>query len=78
MIDPSINSFLDYCEMYSSYVLKELFNNIITLHEAKQACKKYFLASKKMKSLEVINRFLSAIDLFHVEYCVRMVKSVMR
>lgn len=61
-------SFLDYCDVYSNLGLKELFNNVITLHEIEQACKKYFLSSKKTKSLEAINRFLSAIDLFYSEY----------
>lgn len=62
------NSFLDYCDEFSEYGLKELFNNVITLHEIEQACKKYFLSSKKTESLEAINRFLSAIDLFYLEY----------
>lgn len=64
------DSFLDYCDTFSNYGLKELFNNVITLHEIEQACKKYFLSSKKTKSLEAINRFLSAIDLFYSEYLI--------
>ncbi len=64
------NSFLDYCDVFSDYGLKELFNNVITLHEIEQACKKYFLSSKKTKTLEAINRFLSAIDLFYSEYLI--------
>lgn len=64
------DSFLDYCDIFSNYSLKELFNNMITLHEVEQACKKYFLSSKKTKSLEAINRFLSAIDLFYSEYLI--------
>lgn len=62
------NSFLEYCDAFSDYTLKELFNNVITLHEIVQACKKYFLSSKKTKSLEAINRFLRAIDLFYKDY----------
>lgn len=62
------DSFLNYCDLYSNLGVKELFNNVITLHEIEQACKKYFLSSKKTKSLEAINRFLSAIDLFYSEY----------
>lgn len=63
------NSFLEYCNKHPNNGLKRLFADI-TMFEIEQACKKYFLSSKRAKSLEAIQRFLSAMDMFYAEYLV--------
>ena len=59
------NSFLDYCDKYSDFSLKEMFEKHITVIEIQHACKAYVETSKKATSIEAVQRFLTAIDQFY-------------
>lgn len=60
------NCFLDYCNRhYPCVPLKDLFERKISLYDIKQACKIYITKSKKAKSIEAVQRFLTAIDMFY-------------
>lgn len=63
------NSFLSYCNSNLNYGMSELFEKI-TLFHIEQACKEYFISSKKAEKVESIRRFLSAIDMFYSDYLV--------
>lgn len=59
------NSFLDYCNKYSNTSMQELFEKHINIIEIRHACKAYVETSKKVSSIEAVQRFLTAIDLFY-------------
>ncbi|RXS75236.1 hypothetical protein [Blautia faecicola] len=68
----------NYGQCYAAFVkffkdfeysgLKDLFNNVITEYDIVHSCMLYCQSSKKVKGVEAVNRYLSAIDLFYSEY----------
>lgn len=68
-----IAAFETYCvNTYPDYSLKELFESAVCLNDIVQAGKLYFETSKRVKSIEAINRFLSAMDFLYKNHINKM------